>query len=96
VYKGTYTPLYSYVPQGLAGATESLKSLYGDGNGGPSHDNAKQILEAAGVTTPVTLTLQYNGDHYGPSSGDEYAAVKSQLENGGLFTVNLAQTEWVQ
>ncbi|HAN23586.1 MAG: peptide ABC transporter substrate-binding protein [Microbacterium sp.] len=96
VYKGTYTPLYSYVPQGLAGATESLKSLYGDGNGGPSLDKAKQILEAAGVTTPVTLNLQYNGDHYGPSSGDEYAAVKSQLENGGLFTVNLAQTEWVQ
>jgi peptide/nickel transport system substrate-binding protein len=96
VYKGTYTPLYSYVPQGLAGATESLKSLYGDGNGGPSLDKAKQILEAAGVTTPVTLNLQYNGDHYGPSSGDEYAAIKSQLENGGLFTVNLAQTEWVQ
>ena len=25
VYKGTYTPLYSYVPDGLTGATESLK-----------------------------------------------------------------------
>ncbi len=41
------------------------------------------------------LNLQYNGDHYGPSSGDEYAKVKAQLEDGGLFTVNLAQTEWV-
>src|SRR3954451_2955462 len=96
VYKGTYTPLYSYVPQGLTGATEPLKELYGDGNGGPDADKAKAVLEAAGVTTPVELNLQYNGDHYGPSSGDEYAAVKSQLEDGGLFTVNLAQTEYVQ
>jgi len=96
VYKGTYTPLYSFVPQGLTGAIEPLKELYGDGNGKPDAAKAKQALEAAGVTTPVQLNLQYNGDHYGPSSGDEYAAVKSQLEEGGLFTVNLQQTEWVQ
>ena len=36
VYKGTYLPLYSFVPDGFAGATELLKDLYGDGNGGPS------------------------------------------------------------
>jgi peptide/nickel transport system substrate-binding protein len=96
VYKGTYSPLYSYVPQGLTGAIEPLKELYGDGAGAPDVDKAKATLEAAGVATPVTLNLQYNGDHYGPSSGDEYAAVKSQLEEGGLFTVNLQQTEWVQ
>ncbi|MDF2491840.1 MAG: dppE 2 [Microbacterium sp.] len=96
VYKGTYTPLYSFVPQGLTGATEPLKEMYGDGDGAPDADKAAARLEEAGITTPVTLNLQYNGDHYGPSSGDEYAAVKSQLEEGGLFTVNLAQTEWVQ
>jgi peptide/nickel transport system substrate-binding protein len=96
VYKDTYTPLYSYVAQGMTGANEALKGLYGDGNGGPSLDKATQTLQAAGVKTPVTLNLQYNGDHYGPSSGDEYAAMKTQLENGGLFKVNLAQTEWVQ
>ena len=42
-----------------------------------------------------TLNLQYNPDHYGPSSGDEYALVKAQLEAGGLFTVDLQSTEWV-
>src|SRR5215218_10444094 len=52
VFKGTYTPLYSYVPQGLTGANESLKPLYGDGSGGPDADKAKAVLEAAGVTTP--------------------------------------------
>ena len=96
VYKGTYTPLYSYVPEGFSGATEALKGLYGDGNGGPDAAKAKATLEAAGVTTPVKLSLQYSPDHYGPSSGDEYALVKSQLEKDGLFQVDLQSTEWVQ
>jgi peptide/nickel transport system substrate-binding protein len=96
VYKGTYTPLYSYIPEGLTGATESLKGLYGDGAGAPDVDKAKATLAAAGVTEPVELSLQYSNDHYGPSSGDEYALIKDQLESSGLFTVNLQTTEWVQ
>lgn len=96
VYKGTYTPLYSFVPEGFTGATEVLKDLYGDGEGGPDADKAAEILSAAGVQTPVALSLQYSPDHYGPSSGDEYALVKSQLEATGLFTVDLQSTEWVQ
>ena len=96
VYKGTYTPLYSFVPEGLTGAITPLKDAYGDGNGGPSVDKAKQALTAAGVTTPVQLSLQYTTDHYGPSSGDEYALIKDQLESSGLFKVNLQSTEYVQ
>jgi peptide/nickel transport system substrate-binding protein len=96
VYKGTYTPLYSYVAEGLTGANEALKGLYGDGNGGPDAAKAKQTLTDAGVTTPVKLSLQYSNDHYGPSSGDEYALIKSQLETDGLFQVDLQTTEWVQ
>jgi len=96
VYKGTYTPLYSYVPAGLTGANEALKGLYGDGDGGPDVDKATATLTAAGITEPVELNLQYSNDHYGPSSGDEYALIKDQLESSGLFTVNLQTTEWVQ
>jgi len=96
VYKGTYTPLYSYVPDGLTGATEVLKEMYGDGDGGPDADAAAKALEDAGVATPVQLSLQYSNDHYGPSSGDEYALIKDQLESSGLFSVNLQTTEWVQ
>jgi peptide/nickel transport system substrate-binding protein len=96
VYKGTYTPLYSYVPDGLTGATTPLEEKYGDGKGGPSADKAAQALQTAGVQTPVELNLQYSNDHYGPSSGDEYALIKDQLEATGLFTVNLQTTEWVQ
>src|SRR5215212_3363859 len=96
VYKGTYTPLYSFVAEGLTGANEALEGKYGDGNGGPDVDKAKAALEAAGVTTPIALSLQYSNDHYGPSSGDEYALIKDQLESSGLFTVDLQTTEWVQ
>jgi len=96
VYKGTYTPLYSYVPEGLAGAVEPLKDLYGDGQGGPDAEKAKKTLEDAGVSTPVDLHLQYNTDHYGPGSGDEYALIKDQLEADGLFNVDLQSTEYVQ
>jgi peptide/nickel transport system substrate-binding protein len=96
VYKGTYTPLYSFVPEGLTGATESLKGLYGDGEGGADADAAAERLEAAGVETPVQLSLQYSNDHYGPSSGEEYALIKDQLESTGLFAVDLQTTEWVQ
>lgn len=96
VYKGTFTPLYSYVPEGLPGANESLKELYGDGEGGADEDEAASRLEDAGVETPVDISLQYNPDHYGPSSGDEYAMVKNQLEATGLFNVDLQSTEWVQ
>jgi len=96
VYKGTYTPLYSFVPEGLTGAITPLKDMYGDGKGGPDADKAKQALTGAGVTTPVELSLQYTTDHYGPSSGDEYALIKDQLESSGLFKVNLQSTEYVQ
>lgn len=96
VYKSTYTPLYSYIPDGLTGHENTLKTSYGDGKGGPSLEKAKKVLSDAGVTTPIKLDIQYNADHYGASSSDEYAAIKSQLEQGGLFSVNLQQTEWTQ
>ena len=96
VYKGTYTPLYSFIPDGLSGHDDTLKEAYGDGEGKPSTDKAKKVLEDAGVTTPVDLKLQYNPDHYGQSSADEYAAIKAQLEEGGQFKVDQQSTEWTQ
>ncbi|MDN5598971.1 MAG: ABC transporter substrate-binding protein [Brachybacterium sp.] len=96
VYNGTYTPLYSYIPEGLPGSGTQFQDLYGDGSGGPDADRATKRLEDAGVEIPVQLSLQYNPDHYGNSSGDEYAAVKNQLEADGLFAVDLQSTEWVQ
>jgi len=96
VYKNTYAPLYTVVPSAFAGSTPAYQAAFGDGNGGPDTDKAASALSAAGISTPVVLNLQYNTDHYGDSTSDEYSLIKSQLESSGLFTVNLQSTEWSQ
>ncbi|WP_068056007.1 ABC transporter substrate-binding protein [Nocardia xishanensis] len=92
VYKDTYLPAYSSVPQGIPGAAEPFKEIYG---AGPNKDAAAKFLADAGIATPVELELQYNPDHYGSSSTEEYKAIKAQLDGTGLFRVNLQSTEWV-
>jgi len=92
VYKGTYQPAYSMVPQGIAFATEPFKTVYGDK---PNPAKAKQVLQAAGVQTPVSLHIDYVSDgHYGPTSGDEYNQIKRQLESTGLFKVQIQGTAY--
>ncbi|GAA1493421.1 ABC transporter substrate-binding protein [Curtobacterium herbarum] len=92
VYNDTYTPVYSMVPDGLTGAATPFKTLYGDGNGAPDLDKAKQTLKDAGVSGKIELDIQYSPDHYGSASDDEYATLKTQLEKSGLFTVNIQST----
>ncbi|WP_084479207.1 ABC transporter substrate-binding protein [Nocardia jejuensis] len=92
VYKGTYSAAYSSVPQGVPGATEPFKDIYG---AKPNKDAATKFLAESGLPAPVQLNLQYNTDHYGSTSSEEYAAIKAQLEATGLFKVNLQSTEWV-
>jgi len=93
VYEGTVEPLYSMVPQGLKYATEPFKSEYGTS---PDVNKAKQVLQQAGVKTPVPMEIWYTPSHYGPVSADEYAEIKSQLDDSGLFDVTLKSTEWNQ
>lgn len=93
VYNGTVEPLYSQVPQGLEFATEAFMDEYGES---PDPDAARQELEDAGVDTPVDLELWYTPTHYGPVSGDEYAEIKRQLDDSGLFKVTLESAEWTQ
>lgn len=96
VFKGTYSPLYGHVPEGLSGAGDPLMGLYGDEAGGPDAAKAAQRLEEAGVETPVSLQLQYAGERYGAASAEEYAQIKAQLETDGLFAVDVQSTEWTQ
>lgn len=89
VYRDTVLPLYSIVPQGLNGATDGLKSVYG---ASPDIAKATSTLTAAGVTTPVPMTLWYNVNHY--NDADLATELMRQLNSSGLFNVKLQTSEW--
>jgi peptide/nickel transport system substrate-binding protein len=91
-YDGTVNPLYSIVPPGYAGQKDSYQETYGE----PDADKAKQILADAGIQTPVKLTVGWTPTHYGPSTEDEANEFARQLEESGLFDVQLKSTEWEQ
>ena len=91
-YDGTVDPLYSIVPPGFAGQKDSFEETYGE----PDPAKAKQILDDAGIQTPVKLTVGWTPTHYGPSTEDEANEVERQLEESGLFDVTLKSTEWEQ
>ncbi len=91
-YDGTVSPAYSIVPPGFAGHQKSFQEKYGE----PDVDKAKQILDDAGVQTPVDLTLGYTPTHYGPNLVDEARELSSQLDESGLFKTEIEQAEWEQ
>ena len=91
IFQDTYTPLYSMVADGLPGHIDAFKTEFGDA---PDKGKATDALTKAGVSTPVTLNLQYALGHYGPTSADEYGEIKRQLEATGLFKVSIQSTEY--
>lgn len=91
VYNGTVDPLYSIIPAGLLGHTEAFKDAYG---AAPDLAKAKAVLTAAGVTTPIPLTIWWTPTHYGAVSADEYTEIQRQLNASGLFKVTLQSSEW--
>jgi peptide/nickel transport system substrate-binding protein len=93
VYNGTVEPLYSMVPRGIAGHTDAFRTKYGEM---PDKAKAEQVLQQAGVQTPVKAEIWWTPTHYGDSSADEYAEIKRALDESGLFQVTLKSTEWDQ
>jgi len=91
VYDGTVKPLYSIIPVGLQGHTEAFASQYGTT---PDVTKAQQVLAAAGVSTPVSMSLWYNSDHYQAASIDEFTDYMRQLNASGLFNATLQTEPW--
>ncbi|MFE3491696.1 ABC transporter substrate-binding protein [Streptomyces sp. NPDC059175] len=92
VYGATAEPLYSLIPTSIVGHTNSFFNEYGD----PDPRKAAAVLRAAGITTPVKLTLHYTTDHYGPGTAEEFRALRDQLNGSGLFDVTVKGTEWAK
>ncbi|MFJ7076630.1 ABC transporter substrate-binding protein [Streptomyces sp. NPDC098781] len=90
VYGSQAEPLYSLVPASITGHSNSFFNRYGD----PDVTKAKSLLEKAGVTTPVKLTLHYTTDHYGSATKKEFELLKKQLNDSGLFDVDIEGTPW--
>lgn len=93
VYNGTAKPLYSMIPGDFPFHTQAFADAYGEQ---PDTNAATATLKDAGVQTPVPLEVWWTPTHYGPASGDEYAEIKRQLDDSGLFNVQLKSTEWNQ
>src|SRR5262249_5854243 len=93
VYHGTVAPLYSMVPQGLPGANQAYKGLYG---AKPSVAKAKAAMKAAHVKTPMPVTLWWTPSHYGDASAEEYVEIQRALNASKLFKVTLKSAEWAQ
>ncbi|KAB2971862.1 peptide-binding protein [Streptomyces sp. SS1-1] len=90
VYGSQAEPLFSLVPASITGHSNSFFNKYGE----PSAAKAGNILERAGITTPVKLTLHYTTDHYGPATKKEFELLKEQLNSSGLFDVDIKGTPW--
>lgn len=90
IYQDTVDPLYSMVPKGLTGHTTGFFDDYGD----PSVPKARELLEDAGITDPVPLTLWYTTDRYGSETAKEFKEIKRQLDASGLFEVTLKSRPW--
>ncbi|MGW0704588.1 ABC transporter substrate-binding protein [Streptomyces sp. NPDC002643] len=90
VYGDQAQPLYSLVPAGITGHSNSFFNTYGD----PDPAKAKATLKQAGITTPVKLTLNYTTDHYGAATQKEFELLKKQLDDSGLFDTTIKGTPW--
>ncbi|WP_405856870.1 ABC transporter substrate-binding protein [Streptomyces sp. NBC_00090] len=86
-YKGTVEPLYSLIPQGFVGHSTAFYDL----NPAPSAKKAAELLEEAGVRTPVAFTFGVRKD---ATYEAEAAEVKRQLEETGLFEVKVVVADW--
>jgi peptide/nickel transport system substrate-binding protein len=55
---------------------------------------AKALLEDAGVETPVKLTMHYTTDHYGAATKQEFEQLQKQLNDSGLFDIDIEGQPW--
>ncbi|AIR97386.1 ABC transporter substrate-binding protein [Streptomyces glaucescens] len=90
VYGSQAEPLYSLVPATITGHSNAFFNEYGD----PSVAKARALLAEADITTPVKLTLHYTTDHYGSATKQEFELLKKQLDDSGLFDVDIQGTPW--
>ncbi|MCC3652125.1 MULTISPECIES: ABC transporter substrate-binding protein [Streptomyces] len=89
VHDRTVTPLYSLIPTGVNGHTTS----FFENDPKPDPSRARQLLEEAGIETPVRFRIAYS---QGSATDAEAELLRDQLEETGLFEVDVTRHEWAQ
>jgi peptide/nickel transport system substrate-binding protein len=87
-FQGTHDALYSMVPMGMWSHIDAF--------GQRDLEQAKELLTAAGYSedSKLEMDLWWTPTHYGPTEADVATVLKDNLEETGLITVNLQNTEW--
>ncbi|MFF4739130.1 ABC transporter substrate-binding protein [Streptomyces sp. NPDC001262] len=89
-YNRADDPLYSLVPSGIGGHQNSFSNRYQD----PSASKARTLLQGAGITSPVPVTLTYTTDHYGEATEKAFKVLQKQLNDSGLFDAKVQGVKW--
>jgi peptide/nickel transport system substrate-binding protein len=91
VFVGTVDPLYSIIPAGMAFHKPSFE-VYGDAN----YTFTQTALATKGYnsTNKLVIELYYESSGHYPSSAEQAAVYKSDLEASGVITVNLHNYDW--
>jgi peptide/nickel transport system substrate-binding protein len=86
-------PAYGYIAEGVPGAADVFTELHGDGEGGPDLESAAAVLAKQKVETPVELSIHIALDQMGEVGSAEVAGLAEQLDDSGLFTVSVIETD---
>ncbi len=91
VFLGQAAPLYSMIPNGMAGHVDAFKEL-GDAN----YDFTRTTLAKYGYNenNKLVVDLWYESSGHYPSSPDQATVIKASLEESGVIQVNLKNADW--
>lgn len=91
VFLGQAAPLYSMIPNGMAGHTDAYKEL-GDAN----YTYTRQLLAQLGYNedNPLVIDLWYEISGHYPQSADQGVVLKDSLEASGVIEVRLNGLDW--
>jgi peptide/nickel transport system substrate-binding protein len=83
VFNNTVEPIYSMIPPGYP---ESV----------PYFEEYNDQEPSDFIDEPVSFSLHYGGERYGPTEPSLVQVIERTLEETGLFEVELVSTEWAQ
>lgn len=89
-------PLYGYVADGIPGASDVFTAIHGDGEGAPDLARATAALDAAAIPYPIELSIHVDLENVGDPGTAEVDSLVEQLDDSGLFTVTVVETDAVE